>query len=227
MDKAQCIVSIASVYSESSEKSEMLTQLLYGEKVEILETNKNWYKIVTDYDGIEGWVFNTQIDKTIYQNAFTLKDKFSFVETIHGTMLLSLGSKVSEQSDNNDSVGQSALEFLNVPFLQGGRSFFGTDADGFVQLVYKKHDIKIPRKAIHQADLGEVLNFIEESKEGDLAFFDDENGNILHVGIMLEDQKIIHMYGKVRIDILDSSGIFNIELNKHTHKLRFIKRLLP
>lgn len=83
----------------------------------------------------------------------------------------------------------------------------------------------MPRDAYQQAEKGQVLSFVEESKPGDLAFFENEEGNITHVGMMLENQQIIHAYGKVRIDSLDSTGIFNSDLNKHTHQLRLIKSL--
>jgi cell wall-associated NlpC family hydrolase len=106
------------------------------------------------------------------------------------------------------------------------QSFFGIDCSGFVQLVYKIHGIFLPRESHQQAEIGEVLSFVEESKPGDLAFFENLEGQISHVGIMLEDQKIIHAFGKVRIDSLDSTGIFNKELNKHTHKLRFLRRVV-
>lgn len=228
MNTVQCIVSVASIYAESSAKSEMLSQILYGEKAEILEVNKNWSKVKMNFDGSEGWMLSSQIAEVFSENSHILAANFSLVETIQGNMLLSIGSEIeTNKGDENDTIDQSALSFLNVPFLHGGRSFFGIDADGFTQLIYKKHNIKIPRKAFQQAELGEALSFVEESEAGDLAFFDDENGNIIHVGIMLEDQKIIHVSGKVRIDILDSSGIFNVDQNKHTHKLRFIKRLKP
>ena len=69
------------------------------------------------------------------------------------------------------------------------------------------------------------MSFVEESKPGDLAFFENEAGEISHVGMMLNHQEIIHAYGKVRIDLLDSTGIFNRELNKHTHKLRFLRSI--
>ena len=110
--------------------------------------------------------------------------------------------------------------------MWSGRSFFGIDCSGFTQLVFKVHGIKLPRDAYQQAEVGNVLDFVEESEPGDLAFFENEVGKISHVGIMLEDQKIIHAYGKVRIDLLDSTGIFNKDLGKHTHKLRFVKRIL-
>jgi hypothetical protein len=84
----------------------------------------------------------------------------------------------------------------------------------------------LPRTVKSQSKLGDSLSFIEESEPGDLAFFDDEDGNINHVGIMLTDNYILHAYGKVRIDRLDHLGIFNEFLNKHTHQLRIIKQVV-
>ena len=93
-------------------------------------------------------------------------------------------------------------------------------------MVYKLCGYKLYRDANQQAKQGEVLSFIEESEPGDLAFFDNEEGEIVHVGIILKDYNIIHAYGKVRIDTLDHSGIFNSDLQTHTHKLRVIKKII-
>lgn len=93
-------------------------------------------------------------------------------------------------------------------------------------IVYKVHNIKLPRDTSQQVEVGASLTFVEESQPGDLAFFENPEGKIIHVGIMLDNQKIIHASGKVRIDTLDSTGIFNKEMNKHTHKLRVIKSIL-
>jgi cell wall-associated NlpC family hydrolase len=90
--------------------------------------------------------------------------------------------------------------------------------------VYKGKEI--PRDAYQQAEIGSTLSFIEESEPGDLAFFDNHEGKIIHVGIILENNFIIHASGKVRIDRLDQQGIFNTEERKHTHKLRLIKSIL-
>lgn len=83
----------------------------------------------------------------------------------------------------------------------------------------------LPRTAPEQSTIKKVLSFIEESEPGDLAFFDDKEGNIIHVGIVLENNYIIHVSGQVQIDRLDQTGIFNGTKNTHTHQLRLIKSI--
>ena len=119
-----------------------------------------------------------------------------------------------------------ALLFLNSPYLWGGRTPFGIDCSGFTQMVYRLCGYDLLRDAKDQTKQGEVLSFIEESEAGDLAFFDNEEGNITHVGIIMNDYNIIHAHGKVRIDTLDHSGIYNVDSRKHTHKLRVIKKII-
>jgi gamma-D-glutamyl-L-lysine dipeptidyl-peptidase len=119
-----------------------------------------------------------------------------------------------------------AMLYLNAPYLWGGRSPFGIDCSGFVQMVYKLSRIKLLRDASQQAKLGEPLNFVSEAEPGDLAFFDDEEGNIIHVGLLTGNGKIIHSTGKVRIDPVDHQGIYNASEKKYTHKLRVMKRII-
>ncbi len=123
-----------------------------------------------------------------------------------------------------EKIPEYAFMFLNAPYLWGGRSPFGIDCSGFSQLVYKLCGINLPRDASQQVLHGSPLNFVEEAQAGDLAFFDNDEGNITHVGIVLDNHKIIHASGKVRIDQLDHFGIFNTEQQKYTHRLRVIKR---
>ncbi|WP_175621763.1 C40 family peptidase [Chryseobacterium schmidteae] len=238
MDKGICIVTVAPVRSENSDKAEIVTEILYGESVDILEVNKNWTKIKMHYDGYEGWMDTKQIkpvtEEYLANRKVTLiTEDFSSVMTLDGKTLLSMGSEVEfpavasrRSHDVRESIALTAKEFLNIPYLWGGKSFFAVDCSGFVQLVYKIHNVKMPRDTYQQAEIGETLSFVEESQPGDLAFFENSEGKIIHVGIMLDNQKIIHASGKVRIDTLDSSGIFNKEMNKHTHKLRVIKSIL-
>lgn len=238
MNKGICVVTVAPVRAENSDRAEIVTEILFGESADILEVNKNWTKIKMHYDGYEGWMDTKQIkhvtDEHLTSRKVTLiTENFASIMTNDGRTLLSMGSEVeyaavaSRRSHNlRESIALTAKEFLNVPYLWGGKSFFAVDCSGFVQLVFKIHNIKLPRDTYQQAEVGEVLSFVEESQPGDLAFFENSEGKIIHVGIMLENQKIIHASGKVRIDTLDSSGIFNKEMNKHTHKLRVIKSVL-
>ena len=120
----------------------------------------------------------------------------------------------------------TALQYLNAPFLPGGRSPFGLDASGFTQLVYKINGYALKRTAVEQSAQGEALSFIEESEPGDLAFFDNQEGVIDHVGIIMKDNYIIHVHGNTRIDRLDHTGIFNTESRSYTHSLRVIKKVI-
>ncbi len=121
---------------------------------------------------------------------------------------------------------ETAFSYLHAPYLWGGRTPAGIDCSGFTQMVYRIAGHQIPRDAWQQAELGETLSFIEESEPGDLAFFDNNEGRIVHVGIILKDNYILHASGKVRLDRLDQSGIFNHEERGHTHKLRVIKKII-
>lgn len=138
------------------------------------------------------------------------------------------GQAVHEDVDtlHGEHIRRFALKFLHAPYQWGGRSPFGIDCSGFTQVVFKLYGTTLPRDAYQQAELGKTLNFIHEAREGDLAFFDDEDGKITHVGIVIPDGKIIHASGKVRIDTLDHHGIYNHEEKKYTHTLRILKRVI-
>ena len=119
-----------------------------------------------------------------------------------------------------------ASVFLNTAYLWGGKSVYGIDCSGFVQSVFKMINIGLPRDADMQSEKGEVVGFLQEARCGDLAFFDDENGKIIHVGILINDEQIIHSSGIVRIDAIDNEGIINGTTKKRTHRLRIIKRFI-
>ncbi|KAA0129161.1 NlpC/P60 family protein [Chryseobacterium sp. SN22] len=238
MDKGICSVTVAPVRAEASDRAEIVTEILFGESADILEVDKNWTRIKMHYDGYEGWMDTKQLrpvaDDILAKRKITVvTEDFSSVMMNDGKTLLSMGSEVEfpavasrRSHDVRESIALTAKEFINVPYLWGGKSFFAVDCSGFTQLVYKIHEIKLPRDASQQVNVGESLSFVGESRPGDLAFFENPEGKIVHVGIMLENQRIIHASGKVRIDTLDSTGIFNKELNKHTHKLRVIKSVI-
>ena len=239
---------------EPSDRSEIISQVLFGEHFEVLEQQKQWVKIKIQFDDYEGWVdekqfkiisekdYNKLSEEKIVLNGDLIEyitNNQNFLMPIPlGSSLSFLGSK-NINSENyifdglkvtgvnpKENIVNSAFLYLNSPYLWGGKTPFGIDCSGFTQMVYKLNGYKLLRDARQQAQQGEPLSFIEESEPGDLAFFDNDEGNIIHVGIIMKDNFIIHASGRVRIDRLDHSGIFNSELNKHTHKLRVIKKII-
>lgn len=251
---AICNLSTIPLRFEPSDRSEIVSQVLFGEHFEILEQNNQWSKIKLHYDGYEGWVDGKQyqiISKENYDilcnEAVILNaDLVEYVSAQNNSLIpITLGASLSflNHSDINIqnyefeglktsgikpkvNLIDTAFMYLNAPYLWGGKTPFGIDCSGFTQMVYKLNGYKLLRDASQQATQGEVLSFIEESEPGDLAFFDNEEGNIIHVGIMLENNYIIHASGKVRVDRLDHLGIYNAEQNRHTHRLRVIKKII-
>ena len=197
-----CSVAVAPLRKEASHRSEMISQLLHHEVAEVLESEKQFTKVRCLYDQYEGWVANNQVIPTE-----TPAEQTCDVTVFDG-----------------DNINHISRQYLDVPYLWGGKSRCGIDCSGFSQQVYKRFGIVLPRDAYQQAELGEVVGFLLEVQTGDLAFFDNEEGRITHVGIMLTHDQIIHASGKVRIDKIDNQGIINSETGLRTHKLRIIKR---
>ncbi|MFP4469110.1 MAG: NlpC/P60 family protein [Bacteroidales bacterium] len=145
-----------------------------------------------------------------------------------GNLHFSCEASLSSPAENADrgKLVAFARNFLNAPYLWGGRSLFGIDCSGLVQVVFKVHGILMQRDASYQAQQGETLSLMHEAIPGDLAFFDNEEGLITHVGIISGEGTIIHASGQVREDALDHQGIFNRQLKKYTHKMRLLKRII-
>lgn len=135
-------------------------------------------------------------------------------------------TRSSDQKGSTQEIISTAFLFQHAPYLWGGKSPLGIDCSGFSQLVYKLNGYKLPRDAYQQVELGQALNFVEEAEAGDLAFFDNEEGRIVHVGILIDNERIIHASGSVRIDKFDHYGIHNSDAKKYSHTLRVIKRIL-
>ncbi len=244
-----CNLSIVPLRFEASDKSELVSQVLYGEWFKVIEKRKNWSKIRLAFDKYEGWIDNKQyleIEAETYQdlNSETPKLSLDLVEfvqdkneqlypiqlgsTLNGLQLLehTFDGNFTDTVFDKSNLIQTAFLYLNSPYLWGGKTPFGIDCSGFTQMVYKLNGYKLLRDASQQATQGEALSFIEESEPGDLAFFDNADGDIIHVGIIMKDNYIIHAHGKVRIDRLDHSGIYNVDKKTHTHKLRVIKKVV-
>lgn len=244
-----CQLSIVPMRAEPSDPSEMVNQVLFGEVFKVPEKRKKWSRIRLLHDKYEGWIDNKQyVEITEEQYAFAkakpeklISDPVQFVTSENNQLITTvMGSSVhtldllkatyegplAEGKQEKSKLIETALLYLGTPYLWGGRTPFGIDCSGFTQMVYKLNGHKLKRDASQQATQGEALSFIEESEPGDLAFFDNDEGNIIHVGIIMEDNYIIHAHGEVRIDRLDHSGIYNVNRRMHTHKLRVIKKVI-
>ncbi|HWY37278.1 MAG TPA: C40 family peptidase [Bacteroidia bacterium] len=254
-----CNQSIVPCRKEAAHRSEMVTQLLFGEHFTILSETEGWLQIRTAFDEYDCWISNKQFLPVKRDTFKALEDhqplstepvqllydkgQDTFFPLVIGSTIPFLKNKrfslenhdfefsgeyvvPDEKHIDRKKIISTAFIFLNAPYLWGGRSPFGIDCSGFTQLAYKLHGFKLPRDAHQQAGLGLSLSFVEEAQPGDLAFFDNEEGKIIHVGIVLEDHKIIHAAGKVRVDKLDHYGIFNLDTKKYSHHLRVIKKIL-
>jgi cell wall-associated NlpC family hydrolase len=136
------------------------------------------------------------------------------------------GTTLVPGNNHVPDIVELAASYLKTPYLWGGRSPFGIDCSGLTQMVFKMLGIKLRRDARQQAEQGHVINLLAEAQAGDLAFFDNDEGNIVHTGILTENGQIIHASGKVRIDPIDHHGIYDKNIGKYTHKLRIIRRML-
>ncbi|MCK4922719.1 MAG: C40 family peptidase, partial [Bacteroidales bacterium] len=146
---------------------------------------------------------------------------------IHPENVLSLESDITKKNVNTrDEVIQSALKWINIPYLWGGRSSCGADCSGFVQNIFKQVGIKLPRDAHKQAEIGKSIDFHIKARPGDLAFFDNIEGEIKHVGLLLDSTRIIHSSGIIKVDKIDQQGIFSDEKVNYTHNLRIIKDII-
>lgn len=237
--------------AEPSDKAEMVTQVLFGETYKVLEVQKKWVLIELQTDKYTCWIDlkqHTEADTPVAEPDFLTDrrtgDPFGMILNSEGHRYhipcgsilhnyqrgdFELKSKTFQYKDriarhDSESVLRRARRFLHAPYLWGGKTAMGIDCSGLTQVILACAGISIPRDAYLQAEQGESVDFIDLAEPGDLAFFDNEEGRITHVGIITEKSEIIHASGSVRFDTLDHQGIYNNETKSYTHKLRLIKR---
>ena len=255
MPNLVCIVPVCPMRSAASHRSEQVSQLLFGDVAEIIAVDGDFVQVKYLYDDYEGWCQRSQLAEIAisqFDNSRELlnSDVTNEVQVNGKKMLIPLGCSLGNLQNNSalwevyniqymgnlieprqhlydaGLLKDIAMLFLNTAYLWGGRSIFGVDCSGFCQTVFRFIGIPLLRDAYQQASQGEAIGFLQEAKLGDLAFFDNEEGRITHVGMLLDQETIIHASGRVRIDTIDHQGIVNVDTGLRTHKLRIIKRML-
>jgi len=251
MEYGICNLAIVPLRAEPSERSEQVSQVLFGETFEIIEWKDGWIQIITALDDYKGWIGSMQFTMLSHMDFKQLTENHPPItyraitqawKIIDNSVLyLPVGSSLSFLKGTTCHIGNEKLEiigdtgrvekidivaksFLNAPYLWGGRTHFGIDCSGFTQAVFRLRNTHLKRDASMQAEQGTPVNSLADARLGDLAFFNNAEGKITHVGIMLNKEYIIHASGKVRIDMIDEKGIYSEQLKRYTHNLNSIKR---
>lgn len=239
------------VRKDPYERAEMVTQVLFGEYVDIDDEEGLWLHIRTHLDNYEGWVDKKCINRVTEKKAaahIVCRENIRIHNHSAGhKVILPIGSSLPaltdgtfEIADNRYSLEDTSSlgtpgeinsetlfnDLVSIPYLWGGRCGFGFDCSGLTQFLCRISGKEIPRDASEQSGIGQTLSFMEETRTGDLAFFDNMEGMIHHVGMLTGKDHIIHASGMVRIDKIDQQGIYNADLGKYTYKLRVLKRIL-
>ena len=250
MNYGICKLSAIAMRKEARHGSEMVSQLLYNETYIVLDRTSEWILVQAENVGsvlrqaqepqlfYEGWIQAKQFVEIGEEEYKALKGQKLYLTdkpiVEYDGKFLSLGTPLYEphpdavemlSAFHPELMVDHAKKLLNAPYLWGGRTAMGIDCSGLVQVCARLSGLLLPRDASQQIECGELVYFLQETQPGDLAFFGNDEGKITHVGIVMENEQIIHASGQVRIDYLDQTGIFNKERNEHTHLLQAIKRM--
>ena len=228
---------IVNIYEKNSLKSKLSSQLIYGEKFQILNKKKGWLKIKTSYDKYTGFVKKRRFLKTIKvthkvsclsAKLYTRPDEKYLIST-----KLPFCSKISviEMSNkfykfgnywikkNNvvpinykQQIFKNIKMFKSIPYKWGGKTFKGIDCSALVQIFFKFNNLFCPRDTKDQI---KYFNKAKKIKKDSIIFWKG------HVAVCISKTKLIHAYGpKKKVLYMDIKKTF--KLIERTAKLKVI-----
>ncbi len=227
-------VAVMNVYQEPSFTAPVVTQALMGESCTILRRSDHWYNIRQwdGYEGWANGFYGIvrakdySADNVFYDIQGTILDKEQqpLRTIVFGSRVdahqkdnkfminlpdghqgqISRGLHLSTLIPSRESIVELAKSFTGIPYRWGGISTLGFDCSGFVQTLFRVHDINLPRDA-HQQE-AHLQEEIEQSvaQPGDLMFFIEQE-RVSHVAISLGNHQLINARGWVRAESLDKN----------------------
>ena len=235
--------SFSNIYSKPSKTAEVVSQILYGEKFKILNKNKNWIKIKTDFDNYVGFIKKAKFRENFEPTNKIFKLKSRIYKSVKSKLLktnnfLYFGSGIEVKDQNSDYIefeknywikkkdikkinhyeknyNKIFKMFINSKYLWGGKISDGIDCSALIQIFFYYNRVFFPR------DSGDQMKFCKEKSNtkfnrGDIIFWKG------HVGVCLNKSKFIHAYGpKKKVVMMDIN--FTLRLIYKTAKLKIKK----
>ena len=237
--------SIINLYKKPSVKSEVVTQMIYGESFSISKKSKKWLKIKINEDNYKGYIRKKKYSNFLKptHKVNTLKAKiFKFPNRKKKINILPFGSKVKifEKKNNFSKLNAGWIDdkdispisyqnrdpfkkitiFKNIKYKWGGKTYKGIDCSALVQVCLNFNNIYCPRDTIDQIRYFKKNIKANNLKKNDIIYWKG------HVAVAISKKKLIHAYGPLKKTVIMSidKTLNRIEETANL-KLKMIKRI--